>query len=135
MTVNDDRIHGVVYANLCVLSFTGSSCQTLVGLKAGCRHRHTRYALPQGLKRHGPTAWKAALLSIPRNLRTLYGHAYQSYLWNAAASHRVATYGVQGAVAGDLVLPPGGREAGADRSTARLEAVHKVTTEEADAGR
>ena len=74
------------------------------------------------------------MLAIPRNLRTLYSHAYQSFLWNAAASHRVQAYGVAGAVAGDLVLSPAGEAGGLDRSTARLDAVHVVTQEEADTG-
>ena len=45
-----------------------------------------------------------ALTSIPRTLRMMYVHAYQSYLFNHAASHRVATYGLEAAVEGDLVL-------------------------------
>lgn len=36
----------------------------------------------------------------------MYVHAYQSYLWNAAASHRVKTFGAERAVAGDLVVAP-----------------------------
>ncbi|GAX77363.1 hypothetical protein CEUSTIGMA_g4809.t1 [Chlamydomonas eustigma] len=46
----------------------------------------------------------AALMAVPRTLRMMYLHAYQSYLWNLAASHRVRTYGVDAVVAGDLVL-------------------------------
>lgn len=36
----------------------------------------------------------------------MYLHAYQSYLWNAAASHRVSAFPHDRPVAGDLVLPP-----------------------------
>ena len=52
-----------------------------------------------------------ALHQVPRNSRHLYVHAYQSYLWNAAASHRVRTHGAMAAVAGDLVIPSEGEAA------------------------
>ncbi|RDY08040.1 hypothetical protein CR513_07775, partial [Mucuna pruriens] len=44
-----------------------------------------------------------ALKSIPRTLRMLYVHSYQSYLWNHAASERVQKYGTEHVVLGDLV--------------------------------
>eukprot|EP00899_Mesostigma_viride_P015278 jgi/Mesvir1/23751/Mv25773-RA.5 len=44
-----------------------------------------------------------ALLSIPRTMRMMYLHAYQSYLWNAAASERVKLFGAKAVVVGDLV--------------------------------
>lgn len=43
------------------------------------------------------------LLKIPRNLRTMYVHAYQSYVWNAIVSVRLKRYGSGAPVAGDLV--------------------------------
>jgi tRNA pseudouridine13 synthase len=57
------------------------------------------------LARDGANARVNALLAIPRNLRTMYVHAYQSYLWNAAASARAQRFGLARAVEGDLVLP------------------------------
>ena len=42
-------------------------------------------------------------LKIPRNLRTMYVHAYQSYVWNAIVSVRLKRYGSEAAVVGDLV--------------------------------
>ncbi|KAH6684297.1 putative Multisubstrate pseudouridine synthase 7 [Halenospora varia] len=45
----------------------------------------------------------AAILQIPRNLRTMYVHAYQSRVWNMAASERWTRYGAK-LIAGDLVL-------------------------------
>ncbi|KAL9274144.1 hypothetical protein AKJ16_DCAP18869, partial [Drosera capensis] len=44
-----------------------------------------------------------ALISVPRTLRMMYVHSYQSYLWNHAASARVQKYGADGVVLGDLV--------------------------------
>jgi membrane protein involved in colicin uptake len=44
------------------------------------------------------------LQGIPRTLRSMYMHAWQSWLWNRAASERYRRYGAEKAVAGDLVL-------------------------------
>ncbi|KXZ46445.1 hypothetical protein GPECTOR_43g881 [Gonium pectorale] len=53
-----------------------------------------------------PSAWSSALLAVPRTLRMMYLHA-----WQSAA---VRTYGCERAVEGDLVLPRGG--SGADEA-------------------
>ncbi|PVH96699.1 tRNA pseudouridine synthase D [Periconia macrospinosa] len=47
--------------------------------------------------------WQGALMCIPRNLRLMYVHAYQSLVWNTVAGQRWATYGAR-VVEGDLVL-------------------------------
>uniref|UniRef100_A0A7N0UDF1 TRUD domain-containing protein n=1 Tax=Kalanchoe fedtschenkoi TaxID=63787 RepID=A0A7N0UDF1_KALFE len=44
-----------------------------------------------------------ALTAIPRTLRMMYVHSYQSFLWNNAASARVKKYGINQVVLGDLV--------------------------------
>ncbi|TVY76006.1 Multisubstrate pseudouridine synthase [Lachnellula suecica] len=44
-----------------------------------------------------------ALGRVPYGLRTMYVHAYQSYVWNIVASFRWAKYGTK-VIAGDLVL-------------------------------
>lgn len=58
------------------------------------------------MRKQGPNSYCNALQHIPQNMRSMYVHAYQSYLWNAAASHRVKTFGAERAVAGDLVVEP-----------------------------
>ena len=55
----------------------------------------------------------------------MYVHAYQSRLWNAAASHRVQTFGAKKAVAGDLVLPSGSTEASPQGAVPAASCFHK----------
>eukprot|EP01090_Pellita_catalonica_P001376 TRINITY_DN11084_c0_g1_i1.p1 TRINITY_DN11084_c0_g1~~TRINITY_DN11084_c0_g1_i1.p1 ORF type:complete len:397 (-),score=58.89 TRINITY_DN11084_c0_g1_i1:151-1245(-) len=51
-----------------------------------------------------PDNYLAALSSIQRNLRTLYGHSYQSLIWNTAASKRIQLFGGDNVVVGDIVF-------------------------------
>ncbi|KVH88170.1 Pseudouridine synthase, catalytic domain-containing protein [Cynara cardunculus var. scolymus] len=50
-----------------------------------------------------PGNYLQALKAVPRTLRMMYVHSYQSYLWNHAASMRVQKYGTDKVVVGDLV--------------------------------
>lgn len=61
-----------------------------------------------------------ALLRVPHNLRLMYVHAYQSYVWNCAASERVRR-GLE-IVAGDLVLD--------EKADSHFTRARPVTTEE-----
>ncbi|KAF1831672.1 tRNA pseudouridine synthase D [Decorospora gaudefroyi] len=49
------------------------------------------------------TDWQGALMTIPRTLRLMYVHAYQSLVWNTVAGKRWTTHGDK-VVPGDLVL-------------------------------
>ncbi|KAF7256546.1 hypothetical protein EG68_06519 [Paragonimus skrjabini miyazakii] len=64
--------------------------------------------LLQGVAQYGKTL--NALQTLPRNLRQLYVHSYQSFLWNRIASRRVDELGVSTkcAIPGDLYLPSAG---------------------------
>ncbi|KAJ7515119.1 hypothetical protein O6H91_23G071800 [Diphasiastrum complanatum] len=73
----------------------------------GALLRMPRYLVAErslvSLKR-SPGNFLQAISNIPRTLRMMYVHSYQSYLWNHAATRRVQRYGVQAVVEGDLVL-------------------------------
>ncbi|KAJ7973462.1 Pseudouridine synthase family protein [Quillaja saponaria] len=66
------------------------------------RHMTAERAVLQCLKKY-PGNHLQALKAIPRTLRMMYVHSYQSYLWNHAASMRVQKYGTSQVVLGDLV--------------------------------
>lgn len=44
-----------------------------------------------------------AIMQIPRNLRLIYVHAYQSYVWNLVSSKRIELFGLE-VQEGDLVM-------------------------------
>ncbi|KAI4350051.1 hypothetical protein L6164_010576 [Bauhinia variegata] len=71
-------------------------------LKQFPRHLVAERAALQSLKK-SPGNYLQALKAIPRTLRMMYVHSYQSYLWNHAASTRVQKYGTKQVVLGDLV--------------------------------
>ncbi|KAE8270703.1 hypothetical protein A4X09_0g1631 [Tilletia walkeri] len=48
--------------------------------------------------------WLSAFGAIPRTLRMMYVHAYQSYIWNTMVSERVRRLGLDRPVVGDLVF-------------------------------
>ncbi|KAL5770672.1 hypothetical protein ACOSP7_014826 [Xanthoceras sorbifolium] len=75
-------------------------------LKKLPRHLVAERSILQCLKKC-PGNYLQALKAIPRTLRMMYVHSYQSYLWNHAASMRVQKYGIEQVVVGDLVYCKG----------------------------
>ncbi len=63
---------------------------------------HVEKTLIQHLGK-SPTDFVGALMSINRSMRTMYGHAYQSLVWNFVASKRWERFGAH-VINGDLVL-------------------------------
>ncbi|KAG2225854.1 hypothetical protein INT45_007098 [Circinella minor] len=53
-----------------------------------------------------PENHKRAIQSLPRNMLSMYMHAYQSYVWNHVVSERVKRFGCDKPLVGDLVLKP-----------------------------
>lgn len=80
-----------------------------------------------------PGGWSESLMSLPRNMRSMYVHAYQSLVWNRAATAR-ATLGLV-VLEGDLVLPLDvGTESGEAKGEDSPE-VHTVSADDVAAGR
>ena len=88
-------------------------------------------SLLRGMQRAGRNDLVGALSHLPRNLRSMYVHAWQSRLWNAAASRHVELYGVEHAAEGDLVFVE--EDDGGSVDPVGLPEVRCVTAEEAEA--
>lgn len=79
----------------------------------------------------GKYDYRAAFNKLPRNLRSMYGHAVQSYLWNVMASHRIRAHCPNSdermhAIAGDIILKNNDENTDVNSSTE----IHTVTEEE-----
>jgi tRNA pseudouridine13 synthase len=71
-------------------------------LKLLPRNMHIERCVAESLAKN-PTDYASALQKVPKFSRLMYVHAYQSYLWNSAATERIRLYGLA-VVPGDLVL-------------------------------
>ncbi|KAL3816183.1 hypothetical protein ACHAXA_007301 [Cyclostephanos tholiformis] len=67
------------------------------------RFMNCENSIVSSLSRH-PRDYKRAFCSIAKNMRSMFLHAYQSYLWNMVASHRIESGGSTEVRVGDLVL-------------------------------
>ncbi|CAI5758724.1 unnamed protein product [Candida verbasci] len=54
-------------------------------------------------KEFDKNSYYKAIMSVPKNLRMMYSHAYQSYIWNLVVNKRIELYGLE-LQEGDLVL-------------------------------
>lgn len=91
-------------------------------LKQLPRHLVAERAILQCMKKC-PGNYLQALKAIPRTLRMMYVHSYQSYLWNHAASTRVQKHGIDQVVLGDLVYCKG-------EHTEKVTAIHNSECED-----
>jgi len=55
------------------------------------------------VKKNGPKAYLNAFAALPKTMRLMYVHSYQSFVWNQMASERVELFGIDHPVPGDLV--------------------------------
>jgi tRNA pseudouridine13 synthase len=62
---------------------------------------------------HSPNDHKGALMTVNRPLRTMYVHAYQSFIWNMVAGMRLKQQGLK-VVEGDLIMIDEHEATGAD---------------------
>lgn len=76
-----------------------------------------------------------AILKIPRGMRNLYLHAYQSFVWNHVASYRWEKYGSK-VIPGDLVLVTTENTAGGDQEDeSQFQRARALSEEEAASGK
>ncbi|MCO5588297.1 hypothetical protein L7F22_042252 [Adiantum nelumboides] len=69
------------------------------------RMKADRHAFPKG---QNPSSlnnidWKKYFSALPRSLRVMYVHAFQSYIWNSIATRRAQDFGLQAPIIGDYV--------------------------------
>eukprot|EP00571_Detonula_confervacea_P000535 CAMPEP_0172318450 /NCGR_PEP_ID=MMETSP1058-20130122/34921_1 /TAXON_ID=83371 /ORGANISM="Detonula confervacea, Strain CCMP 353" /LENGTH=728 /DNA_ID=CAMNT_0013033289 /DNA_START=88 /DNA_END=2271 /DNA_ORIENTATION=- len=79
-----------------------------------------------------PREYKLAFGSIAKNMRSMFLHAYQSYLWNMVASHRIESGGSTEVRIGDLVLIEDVRSGKGGRNTSGLKGKNVKMVEEQD---
>lgn len=83
---------------------TGNAAEALKLMPRRCSAEHNVLtALAKEKGEYSKNSYFQAIMQIPRNLRLIYVHAYQSYVWNLVASKRFEIFGLN-VVEGDLVM-------------------------------
>ena len=77
-----------------------------------------------------PRDYQAAFCSIAKNMRSMFLHAYQSYLWNMVASHRMESGGNTEVRVGDLVQIETGMDCASGGTSGLKGKSVKLITEE-----
>ncbi len=77
-----------------------------------------------------PRDYKKAFGTIAKHMRSMFLHAYQSILWNKAASHRIEKGCANEVIEGDLVLSEESRSSGL-----KGKQVHTVTLDDVEMGK
>lgn len=86
----------------CVSLAPRASQDAVAALRLLPRRPSVARQLLEGLRDSGSSNVLAALSRLPKNLRSMYLHALQSWVWNHAASERLRRYGCEAAVEGLL---------------------------------
>lgn len=68
-------------------------------------------------------------IQIPKNLKMMYVHGYQSYIWNTVLSERIRLNGCQAPVVGDIVYADEGSVADAATSVEQEDSVLEDATQ------
>ncbi len=79
-----------------------------------------------------PRDYKKAFSCIVKHMRSMFLHAYQSYLWNKAASYRIEKGGASEVMEGDLVLIDRKKLGAGDNSTSGLKGKRVTTVSQDD---
>lgn len=85
-------------------------------------------------KKYTKNVYLKCIQSIPRNLRMMYGHAYQAYVWNRVASKRIELYGLD-LVEGDLVFEDSQQVLDEDVAYLNEAKVKSLTKEDIESGK
>lgn len=109
-------------------------CAKVVARQLG-RFMNCETSIVSSLSRN-PRDYKRAFGSISKNMRSMFLHAYQSYVWNRAASHRIDDGGSKAVRVGDLVLTEdkGISEGGNGTSGLKGKTVKQITQEDVESG-
>jgi tRNA pseudouridine13 synthase len=126
------RFHGVDMNDEQAVKDAETKCAKGVARELG-RFMNCETSIVSSLSRN-PRDYKRAFGSISKNMLSMFLHAYQSYIWNRAASFRIDDGGSNGVRVGDLVLTEdrGLSEGGNGTSGLKGKIVKQITQEDVE---